>query len=80
MAAKKRAKRRAARKVCRKRASPKWTAFKRKYVKPGMSKTAYKAAVRKHWKPAKKTKVCKKRTAKRPAKRRAVRRTARRAR
>jgi hypothetical protein len=30
-----------------------WAAFKKKYVRPGMSKTAYREAVRKHWRPTK---------------------------
>jgi hypothetical protein len=29
-----------------------WAAFRRKYVKPGMSKAAYRAAVKAHWRPA----------------------------
>jgi hypothetical protein len=56
-----------------KRCSPKWAAFKRKHVKPGMSKAAYKEAVRKHWKPEAKAK-CK---PARRVKRRAVRKVAR---
>lgn len=53
-----------------KRCSSKWAAFKRKYVKPGMSKAAYKEAVRKHWKPEAKAKC--KPTRKRPSPKRRV--------